>query len=54
MQDRELGTIVSGFQTLLDSGTPSALTDSQLLERFTRRSDDASQAAGGVPKEMAA
>ena len=45
MQNRELGTIVSGFQTLLDSGTSSALTDSQLLERFTRRSDDASQAA---------
>ena len=35
MQNRELETIVSGFQTLLDSGTSSG-DGYQLLERFTR------------------
>jgi len=44
MENREFATIASGFRTLFGAGTAGSLTDSQLLERFVRRSDETAMA----------
>ena len=45
MRSRDFGVVVRGVQTLLNAGTTTALSDSQLLERFLLRSGDPADAA---------
>ncbi len=51
MPSRAVETVVKSVRTLLEVGTSAGLSDSQLLDRYLLRRDDAAEAAFGAVVE---